>query len=107
MHMEQLNIWEKMAQARKFFARLGLTTRQAARHCQVSLPASTHWIQDGWLTACKTPGGHCRRDLEELQRFLRQYRMPLYATSTPDIRILIVDDNISIMDLFVLMLANT
>jgi excisionase family DNA binding protein len=71
MRVKQLNIWGKMAQARKFSGRLGLTTGQAAHHCQVSLPALKRWIQDGRLTACKTPGGHRRRELEELQRFLR------------------------------------
>src|SRR5262249_11957893 len=96
MHMEQLNIWGKMVQARKFPGRLGLTTGQSARHCQVSLPASKGWIQDRRLTACRTPRGHCNIYILELKSFLRQYRMP--ATSTFDIRILIVDDNTSIMD---------
>ena len=105
MQVKQLNIWEKMAQARKFSGRLGLTTGHAARHCQVSLPASKRWIQDRRLTAFKTPGGHCRIELEEVQRFLRQYGMPPDATSMPDIRILIVYDNPSIMGLSVHILA--
>jgi len=98
MHMKQLNIWEKKAQVRIFFGWLGLTTGQSARHCQVSLPASKRLIQDRRLTACKTSGGHRRLGLEELQYFLRQYRMPLDATSTPDICILIAEDNTPIVD---------
>src|SRR5436309_599565 len=94
-----------MEQAHKFSDRLCLTTGQAARHCQVSIPALKRWIRDGRLTAFKTPGGHCRIELEELQRFLRQYGMPLYPTSAPDIRILIVDDEPAIVDLFVDLLA--
>ena len=94
-----------MAPAHRFSDRLGLTTGQAARHCQVSIPALQRWIRDGRLTASKTPGGHCRIELEEVQRFLRQYGMPPYATSMPDIRILIVYDNPSIMGLSVHILA--
>ena len=78
-----------MAQAHKVSNRLCLTTRQAPRHCQVSVPALKRWIRDGRLAALKTPGGHCRIELEELQRFLRQYGMPHH--SAPDIRILIYE----------------
>jgi two-component system, OmpR family, response regulator VicR len=95
-----------MAQAHKFSDRFCLTTGQVARHCQVSIPALRRWIRDGRLTAFKTPGGHCRIALEELQRFLRQYGMPLYPTSAPDIRILIVDDEPTVVKLFVDMLAD-
>jgi excisionase family DNA binding protein len=94
-----------MEHAHKFSDRLCLTTGQAARHCQVSIPALKRWIRDGRLAAFKTPGGHCRIELEELQRFLRQYGMPLYPTSAPAIRILIVDDESYIVDLFVDLLA--
>jgi excisionase family DNA binding protein len=90
-----------MAQAHKFSDRLCLTTGQAARYCPVSIPALKRWIRDGRLTAFKTPGGHCRIELEELQRFLRQYGMLLHPTPAPDIRILIVDDEPAIVDLFV------
>jgi excisionase family DNA binding protein len=90
-----------MEQVHKFTDRLCLTTGQVARHCHVSIPGLKHWIRDGRLAAFKTPGGHCRIELAELQRFLRQYGMPLYPTSAPDIRILIVDDEPYIVDLFV------
>jgi hypothetical protein len=96
--MEQLNIWTKMVQAHKLFGWLGLTIGQSAHHGQISLPASKRWIEDKRLTACRTPRGHCRLGIEEPQRFPQQYRIPLYVTSTPDIRILIVDDNTSIVD---------
>src|SRR6266704_1626047 len=95
-----------MAQAHKCSNRFCLPTGQAARHCQVSIPALRRWIRDGRLAAFKTPGGHCRIALEELQRFLRQYGMPLYPISAPDIRILIVDDEPTIVKLFVDMLAD-
>ncbi len=90
-----------MDQAHQFFDRLFVTTRQAARHCPISIPALKRWIRDGRLAAFKTPGGHCRIELEELQRFLRQYGMPLSPTSALDIRILIVDDEPHSADLFV------
>lgn len=82
-----------------------ITTGQAARHCQVSLPALKHWILDGRLTAFKTPGGHSRIEVKEFQRFLKQYAMPAYPTPSSEARILIVDDEPAIVDLLVDVLA--
>jgi len=95
-----------MVLADKFSDRLSLTTGQDARHCQVSIPALKSWIQDERVTASKTPGGHCQPELEGLQGFLRQYAMPLYPITAPDIRILIVDDAASIPNLCVDLLAD-
>lgn len=78
-----------------------LTTGQAARHCQVSLPALKHWIRDGRFAAIKTPGGHARIEVKEFQRFLKQYGMPVYPGPRSEARILIVDDEPTIVDLLV------
>lgn len=78
-----------------------LTTGEAARHCQVSLPAFKRWIRDGRLAAFKTPGGHARIRVNEFQRFLKQYAMPAYPDPGLEVRILIADDEPAIVDLLV------
>lgn len=82
-----------------------LTTGQAARQCQVSIPALKGWIRDGRLTAFKTPGGHSRIELGEFQRFLQKHGMPAYPVFSPTSRILIVDDEPLIVNLFVELLT--
>jgi len=84
---------------------LFITTGQAARHCQVSVPAIKRWIRDDRLSAFKTPGGHARIDLNEFQRFLKQYGMPGYPVPAPEVRILIVDDEPALVDLLVKFLS--
>ncbi len=70
-----------------------LTTRQAAAHCQVSIPTLRRWIRAGELGAHLTPGGHRRINLDEFQRFLRAQGRPAYpVASDARIRVLLVDD---------------
>ncbi|MBI4610385.1 MAG: response regulator [Candidatus Rokubacteria bacterium] len=69
-----------------------LTTGKAARHCQVSTPGLRRWIREGRLRVFRTPGGHCRIELAEFQRFLREYGLPPYPGEPPETRILIADD---------------
>jgi hypothetical protein len=95
-----------MEQAQQFSERLFLSTGQAARHCQASIPALKRWIRDGWLVAFKTPEGHCRKELEGLQRSLRQYGILLCLISELCICILISDENPSIAKLFADILAD-
>jgi excisionase family DNA binding protein len=106
VEVKQLNNAKEMEQVQQLSDRQYLTTGQVARHCQVSIPALKRWIREGRLATFRTPGGHCRIALTELQRFLRQYRMPLYPASAPGMRILIVDDEPDIVDLFVRLLAD-
>ena len=83
-----------------------LTTGQAARHCQVSIPALKRWVWDGRLVAFKTPGGHHRIELREFQRFLQQHGMPEYPARPAEASILIVDDNGAVVDALVEFLAS-
>jgi two-component system response regulator VicR len=78
-----------------------LTTGQAARHCQVSVAAIRRWIQQGRLAAFRTPGRHCRIAEREFERFLRQHGMPPYGVQSRETRILIVDDEPSLVKLLV------
>ena len=89
---------EKSQQSR---IRSYLTAGQAARHCRVSIPALKSWIRDGRLPAFKTPGGHWRIEVRELQQFLHRYGMPPYPPPASPTRILIVDDEPQMVDLFV------
>lgn len=86
---------------KKASQRAYLTAGQAARHCQVSIPALKRWVRDGRLPAFKTPGGHYRIDVNEFQRFLQQHGMPAYQASPASARILIADDESVIVDLLV------
>ena len=54
-----------------------LTTGQIARICQVSPATVLNWIRDRGLNAYATPGGHYRVQVQDLQAFAAQYRMPL------------------------------
>jgi molybdopterin-binding protein len=47
-----------------------LTPRQAADKIGVSYPALKHWILAGRIHTVKTPGGHHRIPLDELEKFL-------------------------------------
>lgn len=90
-----------MEQIRKCTDRLCVPTAQVAHHCQVSISALKHCIRGGWLLVCRTPAGHCRVELEELPRFRRQYGLSVYPRPAPYIRILIVNDEPSTVDLYI------
>jgi excisionase family DNA binding protein len=84
-----------------------LTTRQAAAHCNVSIPTLRRWIRRGDLGAYLTPGGHRRIDLDEFQRFLRAQGRPAFPRGAPDrTRLLVVDDEPLVVDMLVELLAD-
>ena len=60
-----------------------LTTGQAAEACQVSLVAVKNWIRKGELRAFRTPGGHFRIPVDELQRFQVAHRFPKKKDGEP------------------------
>lgn len=54
-----------------------LTTREAARLCGVSFRTVIRWIERGLLQSYRLPGrGDHRVPVEELQRFMRENRIP-------------------------------
>ena len=103
--MKQTKNKKKVKELKKVSGSAYLTTGQAASHCQVSIPALKGWMRDGRLAAFKTPGGHNRIELGEFQRFLRKHGMPAYPVASPTSRILIVDDEPLIVNLFVELLT--
>ena len=74
-----------------------LTTFEAAALCHVNPLSVRNWIDQGKLSAYRTPGGHRRILREDLERFLREQDIPLDVNSVP--RILIVDDEEAIVRL--------
>lgn len=51
------------------------------------------WIDRGWLSAHRTPGGHRRVEKSALVEFLHQRKMPVPPTLTGVRRLLIIDDD--------------
>ena len=47
-----------------------LTTGQAAEFCSVTPDTIRKWIYSGWLKARRTPGGHHRIDVWDLEKVL-------------------------------------
>lgn len=77
-----------------------LTSTEAARHCSVSLPTIKQWARDCHLDAIRTPGGHWRFEIGAFQRFLRRRGLPPYPVGPAKTRVLIVDDDPSIVQMF-------
>ena len=69
-----------------------LTTHEAAKYINVTMPTVVNWIDDGSLKAYKTKGGHRRIKKDDLVDFLKKYNMPAFSKE----RILVVDDDASI-----------
>lgn len=54
-----------------------LTTWEAGRYANLSASTIKNWVKKGGLKAYKTPGGHYRIRLSDLDRFLVSRGMPL------------------------------
>lgn len=85
--------------------RTSITSGEAARHCQVTLPTIQRWIRDGALHAVRTRGGHARIARDEFARFLRECGMPPLQGAGTTAQILVVDDQPDVVDLLVELLA--
>jgi excisionase family DNA binding protein len=79
------------------------TTYEVSQYCSVDLSTVINWIEEGKLLAYKTPGGHRRVEKEDLVHFLKKYQMPIPAdlVKRERRRVLIVDDNRTVVDLIV------
>lgn len=70
-----------------------LSTFVIAEMLHVDPGSVANWIDQGLLTAHRTPGGHRRVKTEDLKSFLREYKMPVPAElGGSRTKILIVDD---------------
>jgi excisionase family DNA binding protein len=63
----------------------------------VAVSSVSKWIDEGKLTAGRTPGGHRRIEADDLLHFLRQQKLRIPGElDAPPQRILIVDDDESL-----------
>jgi len=77
------------------------TTGEAAQVCKVSQQTIIRCFDSGRLTGFRVPGSKFRRiPREELVRFMKANNIPLEALEGATKRVLIVDDDPSIVELF-------
>ncbi len=78
------------------------TTGEAAKVCKVSQQTIIRCFDSGRLSGFRVPGSRFRRiPREELIRFMRKNEIPLEAIESEFRRVLVVDDDPQIVDLFV------
>jgi excisionase family DNA binding protein len=84
-----------------------LTTREAAQRLGVSLRTIQLWVENGVLRAWKTAGGHRRIAKDSVEALLREKHLALEAAaSTGPFRILVVEDDPDILQLYRLTIAS-
>ena len=79
------------------------TTFEAAKLCHVSPLSIINWVNAGRIPAFRTPGGHRRIRREDLARFMRDNGIPLaeeLRDGSGRSRVLVVDDEAAIRDIF-------
>ena len=82
------------------------TTGEAAEICKISQQTIIRCFDSGRLRGFRVPGSRFRRiPREELMRFMRENNIPIDALAGGKHRILIVDDDEQIVELFVDVLA--
>lgn len=71
-----------------------VSTREAADILGISLRSAQLWVENGVLTAWKTPGGHRRITMASIKRVLEEReRHAQLAITNPKLRVLIVEDD--------------
>ena len=74
------------------------TTHDVSRILQVNPRSVINWIDQDLLPAYRTPGGHRRIRREDLLSFLRKHQIPITILHEGKFKILIVDDDESIVE---------
>ena len=70
-----------------------LSTFRIAKMLHVDPGSVANWIDQGLLSAHRTPGGHRRVTADDLVRFLRKHKMPIpEELGARPTRVLVVDD---------------
>lgn len=54
-----------------------LSTKEAAVICKVALSTIVYWFDKGLIRGYRTPGGHRRIFRSDLEKFMKDHRMPL------------------------------
>ena len=93
-------------QSEDLSAKRVFTTGEAASVCKVSQQTISRCFDSGRLTGFRVPGSKFRRiPRDELIRFMRANNIPLEALGSTKKRILVVDDDPRIVELYVDLLA--
>jgi len=71
------------------------TVFTASKYCNVSSKTIINWIDQGYIKAYRTPGGHRRINRKDLEEFMKKQGIPIPETMAADDRkkILVVDDD--------------
>lgn len=78
-----------------------LTTGDVARICNVAPRTVSKWFDSGALTGYRIPGSKDRRiPLNQLIQFMKQHGMPLNGLRSGSTRVMIVDGEQDIVDVF-------
>ena len=85
------------------------TTSHVGKICGVTMLTVINWIEQGELSAYKTPGGHRRVERADLLNFLTKHKVPLPEETAKEgrCRILVVDDNKELIELVTLLIKRT
>ncbi|MFC1482256.1 helix-turn-helix domain-containing protein [Myxococcota bacterium] len=84
---------------RSKLARDVLTTREAAEICKVALSTVVYWYDKGLIRGYRTPGGHRRIFRADLEKFMREYSMPLgHRLEDDHLRVLCVVKEAAVLD---------
>ncbi len=78
------------------------TPHEIAKYCDVTPRTVNQWINEGKITAFRTPGNHSRVKQKDLINFLNKFQMPVPSELLPKStkkNILIVDDEQGIVNL--------
>ncbi|MBL8029259.1 MAG: helix-turn-helix domain-containing protein, partial [Fibrobacteres bacterium] len=78
-----------------------LTTHEAAKYLNVFTNTVIHWMNTGKLSGYRTPGGHRRILRDELLRFIKNNNLEDAVAQKKALKILIVEDDIDAMDLYI------
>ena len=71
------------------------TVYTASQYCKVSSQTIINWIDSGYIKAYKTPGGHRRINVKDLESFMQKQGIPIpeAVEASSHKRILVVDDD--------------
>ncbi len=71
------------------------TVFTASKYCNVASKTIINWIDQGYIKAYRTPGGHRRINRKDLEEFMKKQGIPLPETVVEGDRkkILVVDDD--------------
>ncbi len=83
-----------------------LTPNEVAEMLMLSVASVRQWAQKGDLKALTTPGGHRRFLPKDVAEFAKQRNIKLNQKNAKQVKVLIIDDNVSLSGYLVALLAS-